>query len=213
MSKFRFVVVLAAPMFAATFANAKSLPIKSLVPDPPSLCDPIGGNLVSDCGFEMGFSGWGLSGNTVDIFAQGNAIPGFTVVANSGSDFASLGPVGSDGFISQTLSTLPGQLYNISWYLEVGNDSASDPNDFSVTWGSTPVFSMTDLPATSSYAQYSFSEVATSSSTTLKIGFRDDPAYLFLDDVVVNAVPEPGYFAAAGFGLLAILFARKWRLA
>lgn len=201
-------------MFAATLANAKSLPIKSLVPDPPSLCDAVGGNLVFDCGFEMGFSGWTLSGNTVDIFAQGDPIPGYTVVANSGSDFASFGPIGSDGFISQTLSTLPGQIYNVSWYLEVGSDSgASNPNDFSVTWGGTPVFSMTDLPATSSYTQYSFTEVATSSSTNFTIGFRDDPAYLFLDDVDVNAVPEPGYFAAAGFGLLAILFAHKRRLA
>ncbi len=212
MSKFRFVVALAASVFAATFANAKGLPPKSILPDPPSICDAVAGNILANCGFELGLTDWTLSGNTVNTTSTGGPMDN-VVVANSGANFAALGPMGSDGFLSQTLVTVPGQAYDVSWYLEVGDFSGTVPNDFRVTWGATPVFSATDLPGTSSYAQYSFTEVATSPSTVLTFGFRDDPDYLFLDDVVVNAVPEPGYFAAAAFGLLAILFARKRRWA
>ena len=44
-------------------------------------------------------------------------------------------------------------------------------------------------------------------------GFRDDPAYLFLDNAVAKALPEPGYFMATGFGLVVLLAAQKRRLA
>jgi hypothetical protein len=66
----------------------------------PDICQG-GGNAVVNCGFEWGgsaFPGWTLSGNT-----------GFTGVAGapynySGNYGAYLGPVGSDGFLSQTMS-------------------------------------------------------------------------------------------------------------
>lgn len=61
------------------------------------VCQGVAGNLVANCGFETGdFSGWTLSGNT-----------GFTGVSTgyafSGNFGAALGPIGSDGFLSQTL--------------------------------------------------------------------------------------------------------------
>ena len=63
-----------------------------------SICDSIAGNVIVNCGFETGdFTGWTLTGNT-----------GFTGVTsgspyvNSGTYGAYLGPVGSDGFLSQS---------------------------------------------------------------------------------------------------------------
>jgi hypothetical protein len=206
MSKLIFILTLS--LAAATFANAKDLPVKNIMPDPPSICDAVSGNLLTDCGFESGFTGWVLTGNTVDSFATAGPLLG--VVANSGLNFAGLGPVGSDGSLSQTVSTTVGQAYEISWYLQVGS---GNPNDFGVSWGGTSIYAGTDLPGTASYARYSFTETATAPTTTLTFSFRDDPAYLFLDDAVVSAVPEPGYFVATGFGLAALLLAKKRRFA
>src|SRR5947208_1219010 len=68
-----------------------------------SLCDAIAGNLVTNCGFETGsLSGWSLTGNT-----------GFTGVAGGGTPHTGSfgvfeGPVGSDGFLNQTLPTVAG---------------------------------------------------------------------------------------------------------
>jgi hypothetical protein len=212
MSTFRYLTLLAVSVSAATFASAKPIPVKNIMPDPPSICDAVAGNLVSNCGFEIGLSDWTFTGNTSNVMPTGGPLEG--VVANSGAEFLGLGNTGSDGFMSQTLVTVPGQTYEISWYLQVGDFfGTTTPSDFSVSWNGTPVYSVVDPPGTASYVNHSLTAVATSSSTTLKFGFRDDPDYMFLDDVVVNAVPEPGYFAAAGFALLAILFAYKRRLA
>lgn len=150
-----------------------------------------------------------MGGNTADItVTSGPEEEG--IVANSGTNFAELGPMGSDGFLSQTLSTTVGQAYEISWYLAVGNGA---PNDFSVTWGGAPVYNAIDLSPAASYTKYSFTEVATAPNTTISFGFRDDPDFLFVDDTVVSAVPEPGYFVATGIGLAALLFTKKRRFA
>lgn len=204
----KLIFLLSFSLAAVTFANAKDLPVKNIMPDPPSICDAMPGNLLTDCGFENGTTGWLSGGNTVDTFATAGPLEG--VAANSGVDFAALGPAGSDGSLSQTISTKVGVEYEISWYLEVASGA---PNDFSVTWGGTPIFAQIDLPPTTSYEQYLFREVATAPSTTLSFRFRDDPSYLFLDDTAAKALPEPGYFAAAGFGLLALLFFHNRRLA
>lgn len=119
----------------------------------PSICDNTPGNLVFNCGFENGnFSGWTRSGNL-----------GFTGVTssapyvNSGTYGAFLGPVGSDGGLSQSIwgntwtfvfrqdpaywglddfvITFAGScglgcaLYNGSFYLY---NAGGSPNDFTV---------------------------------------------------------------------------------
>jgi hypothetical protein len=196
MSEFRYLILLAVPVSAITFANAK---------DADTL------NLVANCGFESGISDWLFFGATSNIMVAMGPLEG--VVANSGAEFLALGNP-NEGFMSQPLATIAGQTYNISWFLEVGQfGGASSPNDFSVSCGGAPVHSAIDLSSRSSYSSYSTSAVATSASTTLQFGFKDVPDYLILDDVEVKPVPEPGYFAVAGFALLAILFVHKLRLA
>ena len=64
------------------------------------ICQGVAGNLVANCGFETGdfTGGWSLTGNT-----------GFTGVSSSapyvfsGTYGAQLGPIGSDGFLTQDL--------------------------------------------------------------------------------------------------------------
>jgi hypothetical protein len=158
----------------------KTLPSGS-APDPASICDAIAGNLVANCGFETGdFTDWTQSGNT-----------GFTGVtggyyANSGNYGAYLGPVGSDGDLSQTIGTSAGT-YQLQFWL---NSDGSTPNDFAATVNGNTLFSVTDLPA-QGYTEYTYDFVATGPSD-LTFSFRNDPGYLGLDDIsVVSTVPEP----------------------
>lgn len=104
--------------------------------------------------------------------------------------------------MSQTIATTPGQAYVVSYWLAVGSDSTGlvfTPNDFSASFGRQTLFSQSNLPATDGhadsaddYTQYSFTTVASSASSALLFGFRDDNAYLRLDDISVTpaAVPE-----------------------
>ena len=70
--------------------------------------------IVTNGGFEFGdFSGWTQSGDT-----------GFTSVvcggggANASNCFGSFGPVGSLGYISQTLGTVASGTYDLTYWLK-----------------------------------------------------------------------------------------------
>jgi len=146
-----------------------------------------GTSSIVNGGFETGsFSGWTWSGNT-----------GFTGVTStsryvhSGTFGAQLGPIGSDGFLAQTLETIPGKAYIISFSLWVDPGA---PNDFNASWGGVPFF--VNMPA-GEWTSFTFTEVAMGQSTVLQFGFRHDPAYLGLDDISVVADP-PLYFVGAG---------------
>jgi hypothetical protein len=138
-------------------------------------------NIITNPGFETGdFTGWTQFGNV-----------GFTGVdgsPHSGSFAAFLGPVGSLGFLSQTLATTPGIRYDLSFFLR---SDGGTPNEFQVSWNGSVISDQMNLPAFG-YTERDFPNIlATSSTTPLVFGFRDDPGFLFLDDVAVNPTPEP----------------------
>ncbi len=138
-------------------------------------------NLVFNGGFESGdFTGWILSGNP---------IPGVvdTSSPHSGTYAANLFAAGSPGYMEQMLSTTPGATYQLTYFLE---SDGRVPNLFSAQIAGATLFSATDIPS-QSYTEYLFSFRAASNSTDLKLGFRDDPSSLHLDDVAVTATPEP----------------------
>jgi hypothetical protein len=139
-------------------------------------------------GFETGdFTGWTLSGNTDGTGVETGIITFPDFHPHSGTFFAVLGPVGSDGFLSQTLTTIAGADYLVNLF--VASDGGI-PNDFSVSFDGRELYSATNLPQ-ADYITLSLAGMATTDSTILSIGFRNDPGYLALDDVSVSQTPEP----------------------
>jgi hypothetical protein len=177
--------------------------------------------LVVNGDFETGtFAGWTQGGNTG---ATGVAAPDSNFIvpigqAPLGNYSAYLGPVGSVGSLSQTLNTVAGDVYSVSFELA---NLGSPPDSFSATIGGDTILaedsvgpSEITIPNVGSYyifSAYNYTFTATGSSTPLDFTFRQDPSYFVLDNVsvtgtsgVISAVPEPSTWALmlVGFGMI-----------
>ncbi len=158
-------------------------------------------NIVNNGGFETGdFTGWTLSGNTSFTLV---ACPGPPAAAE-GNCLAFLGPVGSNGTLSQTLTTIIGQHYLFSFAFASDGGATSF---FSASLGGVPLISLANPPA-SPFHLLSFDFLATSTTTALAFNFRDDPGFLSLDNVSVS-IPEPGTMALLGIGVIGLLLGRR----
>jgi hypothetical protein len=149
-------------------------------------------NLVQNNGFEAGdFSSWSKSGNS-----QFTDVVNSSPYVHTGSFGARLGPIGALGFISQTLTTVPGQNYLISFWLFSGG---SVPNEFLVVWDGGTIFDEINLPNIG-WTNVNLIATAATSSTVLEFGFRNDPNYLGLDDISVSAIALPVFQSVNRFG-------------
>jgi hypothetical protein len=108
-----------------------------------------------------------------------------------------------DDEISQVLPTVAGQVYTVSF--EFGSSAPTGPQDFSVMFGPTTIFSETNMGPTT-LTPFSFNVAATNSSTTLAFFGRNAPATnVLVDPSVVPAGPiagVPGPIAGAGLPAL-----------
>jgi hypothetical protein len=148
-------------------------------------------NLVVNGGFETGdFTGWAQGGNTGFTQVSGTFGPNNTS-PHSGNFQADLGPVGSDGSLTQNLATTVGGSYVLDYWL--ANDGGTT-SDFSVMWdGTTIAGSVLSDPPGFGYTEYTFNVTASTALTALEFDFRQDPAWFYLDDISVNAtVPDSG---------------------
>jgi hypothetical protein len=120
----------------------------------PSICNAIPENLIVNCGFETGnFSRWTQSGNTIASFVAGPGLLGDPLdKPHSGNHFAVLGPVGSDGFLSQTFADTAGQVLRIEFFLA---NEAGTLNDFHASFDSDQLLSLTNDSA-HGYIDYTF---------------------------------------------------------
>jgi hypothetical protein len=147
-----------------------------------------GQNLISNGSFQTGnFADWTVSGNPSDLMVTSRSYGSYFQPDAGDKYYAMLGSFGAESFLSQTVSTNVGGFYDITF------DLASDgghTNQLTVDEGSNVLLNLSNIAA-QGYTQYSELFEATSTSTTIKIGTRDDPGYLLLDDVSVVDPPPP----------------------
>ncbi len=174
-----------------------------------SICDGVAGNLVQNCGFELGnFGGWTVlnnDGNTaVESFGFSSMDP------NSGNDFAALGDyVTTPTTIEQTFSDTVGTSLTFSFYVSTDGTGGSLTADYD---GNT-LFALANTTA-QGFTEYSYTVTPTGSDMISFIEQGPIGSYMGLDDVIVvdpPAIPEPSSlaFAVAALGLMALAHRRS----
>jgi hypothetical protein len=165
----------------------------------------IGQSLVQNGGFETGnFTGWTLLGNTVIgsyIYnAVENSSSGYSIV-HSGTYGAFLGDT-QLASLSQPLSTVPGQYYLLSLWLD--NPSSGTVQRFIVNWNTNSAATNTLYtilnPSSFSWTNLQFLINATATNTILQIQVENDPNYFGLDDVSITPIPSPVFNTSAKSG-------------
>ena len=147
--------------------------------------------LVQNGGFETGdFTGWTFIGDTIigsniyNVVATDADFPG---LVHSGKYGAFLGQAGYLATLTQTLSTVPGQMYLVSGWLN--NPQAGSNQQFNGSWDGTSFVYLTNLPAINNWTNLTCVITATGTASVLQFGAQNDANYFGFDDVSVRPVP------------------------
>jgi hypothetical protein len=174
------------------------------------------GNLLVNCGFETGdFTGWTLSGNDVpgelnNLYGVEGTDPLDGISPHSGAYQAYIADLDANATtLSQTIITVPGTLYNVSFYLAQDTAPVAPyENGMLVAFGGTLLDFEIGIPV-EGYTRYSWDVNATSTSTTVGITLGNDIGETLIDDAVVARTPEPATWGMLLLGGLVLVLARK----
>jgi hypothetical protein len=157
----------------------------------------VGQPLVQNGGFETGdFSFWLLAGdnggyNIVDT----GAFSGFS--PHSGAYSAAMGiPSAPEATLTQTLPTIPGQTYLLSfWFTDPDPAMAGTtvPNEFTVFWNGTTLFDQVNVPIITVWSNLQFRVIATGPASVLTFGAYNQNDAIGLDDISVVPIAMPAF--------------------
>lgn len=148
--------------------------------------------LVQNGGFEAAsFTNWTASGGSGSVSASSTYL-------HSGTYGTQLGPT-TMGYLSQTLTTVPGQAYVLSFWLK--NVGAGSPESFQAGWNSSNVYTLTN-PAVFAWSNLTFIVTATNASTVLQFAFLNSPSYFGLDDISVTPTNNALTYLAGANGAI-----------
>jgi sugar lactone lactonase YvrE len=158
--------------------------------------------LLRNGGFEFGsFAYWELLDDMNYTVFQGNlsaprtshiesnydTAGGILGSAHSGQYSAFLGMNTTTEHLSQTVPTVPGQSYLLSFFLNEAVARAAS-NEFAVSWGGTTLFDQHNS-AYYGYTNLQFILWAANTSTTLTFSFQNSSNYFIVDDISLSNLP------------------------
>lgn len=210
-------ILASAGLAAALAAAAPAMAATNLLVNGNFEADQFGGNYgYYNVGTQTGANGgdhaipadfgWIVSNGNVDLVYNGDYGPHNP---NGGSNVLDLVGYGSTGEISQSINTVAGRVYNVS--LDYTGNSGVAGFKADLLAGGASVGALT---STGAWSPYATSFVGTGAPMTFAINetLGGGNAGVFLDNVSITAVPEPGAWALmlAGLAVMgAALRARK----
>jgi len=192
---------------------------------------PASANIVVDGSFETFGEEGAWQTESWSRYTRGTQDGGFSAGTGCaiGSNFSCT--------LSQTLATVAGQRYDLSFWLYAdgvvdgnGNIVSNFDNGLRVWFGDEIVQTIINFPTTNTSGSFNpggpstlitiSNILATSASTVLQFAGYHNPAGIYLDNVVVEAVPgeepgevpEPGTLSLLGLAMGGLALARRRRL-
>ena len=167
-------------------------------------------NIVADPGFEASADGLGphpfSASWTVADPSGFSGVGGDSTFAHSGNNYAFLGASPNFGSLSQSLGTIAGTAYTLSFWLANDDTPGLGPTTaFAAFFNGVSVFALPGNSSVFGYTQFTISGlVATGGATTLEFRYRHDNDFFRLDDISVAAASVPESFSTIWLALPAL---------
>lgn len=151
-------------------------------------------DLAQNGGFETGdFTDWTLTGPSDANSANFVTNTAFGAFPPNSGNYLFLFGEGEENVahLTQTIQTVPGQLYQISFWVNCDDET---PNEFMLNWNGQTLFTnqlTTDNFTQNVWSNFQFTVTATSNNTVIDFGAGNDNNYTALDDVSVQPFVVP----------------------